>query len=149
MKSIFETAAREEITRRINSLTPQHSAHWGKMNVYQMLVHGAKSDDMMHGAVVIPRVFIGRIIGKMILRKSLKDQQPFGKNSPTSPVLKTHSIAPGDFEKARTEWLSRVEKYSDFKNTAFVHPFFGPMTKEQIGWFVYKHADHHLRQFGV
>jgi hypothetical protein len=30
-----------------------------------------------------------------------------------------------------------------------VHPFFGPLTRRQWGVLVHKHADPHLRQFGV
>jgi hypothetical protein len=149
MKSIFDSNIRSEITGRISSLTANHSAHWGKMNVYQMVKHGVLCEDMMHGTIVIKRVFIGRIIGPGILRKTLRDEKPFGKNSPTSPVLKTDNLPDGDIEKEKGEWISRVHKYANFQNTAFAHPFFGPMTKEQIGQFVYKHADHHLRQFGA
>jgi len=28
-----------------------------------------------------------------------------------------------------------------------MHPFFGKMTKEQVGYLAYKHTDHHLWQF--
>jgi hypothetical protein len=42
-----------------------------------------------------------------------------------------------------------VEAYANYSNPGFVHDFFGKMTDEQIGIFAYKHADHHLRQFGV
>ena len=49
----------------------------------------------------------------------------------------------------KKEWISRLETYSHFPDPNFIHPFFGPMTKEQVGVFAYKHADHHLRQFGA
>lgn len=29
------------------------------------------------------------------------------------------------------------------------HPFFGKLTSEQWGKGIYKHLDHHLKQFGV
>jgi len=45
--------------------------------------------------------------------------------------------------------VKRIEQYADYNNPKFIHPFFGPMTKEQIGFFAYKHSDHHLRQFGA
>jgi hypothetical protein len=148
MKSIFEPAVREELTKRIQSLTEKNSAQWGKMNVFQMVKHCSLCDDMMHGKIKIKRVFIGRLIGPMILKKALQDGRPFGKNSPTAPVLKTANES-GDIEIQKKDWLGKIEQYADFRNTNFVHPFFGPMTKEQIGIFVYKHADHHLRQFGA
>ena len=37
----------------------------------------------------------------------------------------------------------------NYSNDAFIHDFFGQMTLEEIGIFVYKHNDHHLRQFGL
>lgn len=36
-----------------------------------------------------------------------------------------------------------------FNNPDFIHGLFGKMSKDQIGIFVCKHYDHHLRQFGV
>ncbi|MBL7744399.1 MAG: DUF1569 domain-containing protein, partial [Chitinophagaceae bacterium] len=133
---------------RINSLNQQSNAQWGKMNVSQMARHCALCEDMFLGKLVIKRVFIGRLIGGMVLKKLLKDDKPFGKNSPTSPVLKTTGEN-GDLEQQKKEWISRIEQYAGYNNEGFVHPFFGPMTMEQVGRFVYKHADHHLRQFGA
>lgn len=33
--------------------------------------------------------------------------------------------------------------------TCHEHPFFGKMTGEDWGHLMYKHLDHHFRQFGV
>jgi hypothetical protein len=148
MKTIFDPSTITELTTRINSLSQQHKAQWGTMNVFQMTKHCALCDDMFLGKIKIKRVFIGRLIGKMILKKSLQDNRPFGKNSPTAPVLKTVGDS-GDIEQQKKEWLNRIEQYAAFNNFDFVHPFFGHMTKDQVGIFAYKHADHHLRQFGA
>ena len=148
MKSLFEPATRTELVTRINSLTPQNNAQWGKMNVYQMLKHCTMCEEMFLGDLKIKRIFIGRLIGSMVLKKNLKDDRPFGKNSPTASILKTTEVN-GDLDQQKKEWISRIERYSNYNNTGFVHPFFGPMTKEQVGLFGYKHADHHLRQFGA
>ena len=78
----------------------------------------------------------------------LKDDSPVAKNSPTSPFLKTVGQS-GDVEQQKEEWINTLEQYADYNNPIFIHPFFGPMTKEQVGRFVYKHTDHHLRQFGI
>jgi hypothetical protein len=118
------------------------------MNIFQMLKHCTLSEEMMQGKIKIKRVFIGRLIGPMILKKVLKDDKPFGKNSPTSSLIKTTKES-GDTETQKKEWINRIEQYANYTNPEFIHPFFGPMTKEQIGLFAYKHADHHLRQFGA
>lgn len=82
------------------------------------------------------------------MNKILKDDKPFGKNSPTGPVLITLNQS-GDIEIQKQEWIEKLKQYQHLTNLGFVHPFFGAMTKEQIGIFTYKHIDHHLRQFGA
>lgn len=148
MKSVFDAAVQQELTERMTSLTPTSKALWGKMNLSQMLRHGALCDDMYLGRLPVKRVLIGRLIGKFVLKQVLKDEEPFRKNSPTSPSLQT-PVDEGDFNLLREAWLTRIREYNQFNNPRFIHPFFGPMTKEQIGYVAYKHADHHLRQFGV
>jgi hypothetical protein len=101
---------------------------------------------MMLGKIKIKRVLPGLLLGRIFLKKVLKDDKPFGKNSPTSSLLKTTGES-GDIEQQKKEWISRIEQYPNYTNPNFVHPFFGPMTKDQIGFYAYKHADHHLRQF--
>ncbi len=54
-----------------------------------------------------------------------------------------------DFENDKNKWISNLDKYATYNTSEFVHPFFRKMTKEQVGLLAYKHADHHLRQFGV
>jgi hypothetical protein len=148
MKTVFEPTTRQELINRINSLSPQNTAQWGKMDVFQMVKHCTGGDDMTQGEIKIKRVFIGKIIGKMILKKVLKNEKPLQKNSPTASVLKTTQLH-GDLEQEKKEWIKRIGNYANFNNLDFVHPFFGPMSKDQVGKLAYKHADHHLRQFGA
>ncbi|MGC4100156.1 DUF1569 domain-containing protein [Ferruginibacter sp.] len=148
MKTVLDTATRAELISRISSLTDEHKAQWGKMNVYQMSIHCILCDDMFWGNLAVKRVFIGRLIGRMLLRNALKENADFGKGAPTSPLLLTTSKS-GDIEEQKKIWISKVGEYAHYDNHHFVHPFFGPMTLEQIGIFAYKHTDHHLRQFGA
>jgi len=148
MKSIFDPAVSKELQSRITAVNQTNPAHWGKMNAFQMVKHCTMCDDMFLGKTIVKRVLIGRLIGKLILKKVLKDDSPFGRNSPTSPLLITLDKS-GDMEQQKQEWLNRVKQYDSMSSSNFVHPFFGKMTREQIGFFAYKHADHHLRQFGA
>ena len=148
MKSVFEEFTRNELISRIKSINQQSNSKWGKMNNFQMLKHCTTCEEMFLGKIKIDRVLIGRLIGKMVLNRVLKDDKPFGRNSPTSPLLKTTRLN-GDIEIQKMEWINRIGQYANYTDQNFVHPFFGAMTKEQIGFFAYKHADHHLRQFGA
>lgn len=148
MKTVFDVSVREELINRILLLNNEHTAQWGTMNVSQMLKHCNLCDEMFFGKIMIKRVFIGRLIGPMLLKKALKDDQGFGKNSPTSLLLKT-SGQQYDLDQQKRERIKSIEKFADYNNHNFVHPFFGPMTKDQVGFFAYKHSDHHLRQFNA
>ena len=39
VKTLFDPAVKQDIINRINKLTPESKALWGKMNVSQMLAH--------------------------------------------------------------------------------------------------------------
>lgn len=148
MKSVLDHNIREELIQRIHSLSPQHTAQWGKMNVHQMMVHCSRCDDMYHGDLHIKRVWIGKLLGPILKKRILKKDMLFGKNSPTAPVLMIAETG-GDMDAQKKEWQKKIEQYSNYHSEDFIHPFFGPMTKEEVGVFAYKHADHHLRQFGA
>jgi len=147
MKTVFDKAIRDELIGRINALNPNSSPQWGKMNIYQMLKHCTLWEQMIAGEVPCKRVFLGRIIGKWALKNSVKDEAPMMKNAASSPELIVHE-ATGDVAAQKQQWITMIEKNANFLAPAFMHPFFGEMTKEQLGYFIYKHHDHHLRQFG-
>ncbi|WP_300666258.1 DUF1569 domain-containing protein [Fluviicola sp.] len=146
MKTIFHLETREELVGRINSMNQNNKRKWGKMTPYQMLKHCTLSEELFLGETHYKRLFIGRLFGSMSLKNILKNDAPMKQNEPTHPQLKITGT--GDFEAERSKWIELLNKYSYFSNDTFVHPFFGSMTKEEIGNYVYKHTDHHLRQFG-
>lgn len=146
MKSIFDTRTSEELISRIKGLKADSPNQWGKMNAYQMVKHCTLSEEMFHGKKTYKRLFIGRLFGGMALKGILKDEKPMKKNQPTGSEMKITGT--GNFEAEKTKWIQLVQAYDSYSNPGFVHPFFGPMTASQIGKYVYKHIDHHLRQFG-
>lgn len=146
MKTIFDKTIIEELVQRVNMVKANSQSEWGKMNAYQMLKHCTMSEEMFQGKKTYKRLFIGRLFGKMALNGILKDEKPMKQNSPTHPEMKITGT--GNFENEKTKWIELLQTYSSFSNPDFVHPFFGRMTKDQIGKYVYKHTDHHLRQFG-
>jgi hypothetical protein len=145
MKTVFDKATRDELISRISMLNEGSTAQWGRMNIYQMVKHCRMWDEMAFGKKKYKRAFIGRLFGRMALKTVLKDDSPLRRNTPTLPELRiteNGAVAP-----ERVHWIALIEEYPHFSNPGFVHPFFGPMTKEQIGYLAYKHIDHHLRQF--
>jgi hypothetical protein len=148
MKTVFDKSTRDELISRINSVNENCKAQWGKMNVYQMLKHCSMWDEMVIQNKTFKRIFIGRLLGKVLLKNELKDERPMRQNNPTVPELIIKETL-GDVQAEKKKWITLLNEYERYTlpDNTFVHPFFGKMTKEQIGYHSYKHTDHHLRQF--
>lgn len=149
MKSLFHSEASQEILERMNQLTPDTQHLWGKMSVDQMLAHCATALDMASGKIKPPRVLIGRIIGSF-MKDLYSNDKPFSKNSPTDNALRITGSR--DFAKEKQRLKDSVIVFS--KNglpgvTVWPHHFFGKLPPEAWGIGMYKHMDHHFRQFGV
>jgi len=147
MNSIFDSATQSEILGRVEKLTENTGPQWGKMTCAQMLEHCARGFEVPVGDRVIaksPLKFIGRMFKKMAI-----SDDPFGKNSPTAPEFRMKETC--EFNQAKQRFLSTFKKVSAGPQTIVNpdHAFFGMLTPEQWGMFLYKHTDHHLRQFGA
>ena len=148
MKSIFDTETRMEILSRVDKLNNESKAAWGQMTVAQMIRHCTLCEEYYYGNLAVSRSFLGRLIGKMAIGKMLKDDQSMlQRNAPTSSKFKVNDDIE-NLELEKEKWKSLIEQYAGFDNDYFIHWFFGKMSKEQLGQFIYKHCDHHLRQFG-
>jgi hypothetical protein len=74
---------------------------------------------------------------------------PFPKGAPTAAELKPADAS--SFEVERTALLELLERIGTgpAEGVGPAHPLFGPMTWREWGVVTYKHADHHLKQFGA
>jgi len=150
MKSILD---KEEIlnfsnlSEQVQENTP---ANWGKMNSAQMFQHLNRSLEVIFTDKPIKRMFIGRILGKLILKKALKDKKAIDKNTPTAPSFVADKSV--DFNKEKEQWIKYLNQFSKITESGMegiAHPFFGKMTGNQWNVLIYKHVSHHLKQFEV
>jgi hypothetical protein len=149
MKSIFSKDTRDEVIIRINSLKEASKGQWGKMTVAQMVRHCTLCEEYYYGNIQVKRSFLGRLFGKTAINGILKnDASGLKKNAPSPSPFRVSEINL-DLETEKANWKHLIEKYETFRSERFKHWFFGEITKEQLGQFIYKHGDHHLRQFGV
>ena len=149
MESLFNTNTYNEIINRLNNLSPDASAQWGKMNVAQMLAHCKEAFKVPLSEKKLPRMFLGRLMGWMIKSKLYNDS-PWKQNLPTAPEF----IIKGErnFHDEKQELTDLINKFyaaGPDGISKYPHPFFGKFTAEQWGMSMYKHVDHHLRQFAV
>jgi hypothetical protein len=119
------------------------------MNVPQMLAHCSAWMEMAVGLNTPPRIFLGRIVGK-IAKRSLLGEKPIRRNMPTDKSLLMRDEKVFIAEQQRL--LALVDRFSSggpAQCTTHPHCFFGPMTPVEWATMGYKHLDHHLQQFGA
>lgn len=151
MKNLFDATVVHQVQSRLANLTPQSERRWGKMSAAQMLAHCAVSMQWAVGEVVpekapLPLRLIGRLVKPLVFR----NEDPMKKNSPTTKSLIIADER--DFGAERERLSGLIAKFAaggPARCTTNPHSFFGTMTPEQWASLMYKHLDHHLRQFGV
>lgn len=147
MKTLFDAAAQGELLARLDKLSPQSRAAWGKMNVGQMLEHCTRALQVPVGDFQVKPSFL-RFIGRFFKGIALGDR-PFGKNSPTAPEFVVSDAREFDAEKRRLLAAFRKLGAGEKAVTVFEHAFFGRLSAAEWGVLMHKHLDHHLRQFGA
>lgn len=150
MKNLFDVALANQVKQRIDSLQIDSKRQWGKMSVAQAAAHCALGLEMALGEIKPPRVLIGRLLGPVIKPKVFGNDEPFRRNSPTADELVVTGERNLDEERARLHSLiDRFVSGGISACTTHPHPFFGPLSPAEWAILMYKHLDHHLRQFGV
>ena len=149
MRSLFETSERLEILDRLSVLGAGSARQWGKMDPAQMLCHCSNALESATGDRPKNQSFLGRILTPFI-RSSILSEKPFGRNAPTDPTYRVSD--PHEFEAERDRLVGLIDRFVEAGADAAgrqIHPFFGKLTGDEWGQLLYKHLDHHLRQFGV
>jgi hypothetical protein len=150
MKNFFEGSDRRELLGRLDGLRPDAARLWGKMDVAQMCAHCAIALEVAAGDVPKTQAFIGKVLAPFVKKKVLHGTEPLSKNSPTDPTFVVSDSRDFAREKARlVEVAKRVGEAGTTAAAGRMHSFFGRLTGEEWGVLMYKHLDHHLRQFGA
>lgn len=150
MRHLFETAAVEEVMERIAQVHPDSERLWGTLNPAQALAHCSAGLELAMGDMIPPRLFLGRIIGRIVKPMALRNDKPMRRNSPTVEGLLVKDQRDLATEQKRLCGLiNRFATAGPGGCTAHPHSFFGQLTPEEWATLMYKHLDHHLRQFGV
>jgi hypothetical protein len=150
MKNLFEAARVTEVKERISHLKPDSERQWGKMTAAQALAHCSAAMEMAVGDSIPPRMFVGRIIGRLVKPLALGNDEPMRRNSPTAKNLVVQDDRDLALEQRRLcALIDRFAGAGPAGCTTHPHSFFGPLTPQEWSTLLYKHLDHHLRQFGV
>ena len=149
-----ENFLRTKLVAYLQRLNPDTIPVWGKMNVQQMIEHyGGDAVRNANGRLKIDKIVTPpENLNRM--REFMLSDKPFKKNTknplmgeePAPLRYKTVQAAIGALQQ---ELIYFFEAFEKNPNLITRNPFFGDLTFEQNVQLLYKHALHHLRQFGV
>jgi len=148
-KSLFNAADENEMLARIDRLRADSPAVWGKMSVAQALAHCQMPLRVATGELKLKHGLIGLLFGG-IAKRTLTGPKDFSHDMPTDPKFVVKDAR--DFTRERGELVALVERFSKGGEQGLTrekHPFFGALTTAQWEALMWKHLDHHMRQFGV
>lgn len=149
MPSLFLPADREAISARLSRLEPDTPRLWGRMAPAQMLAHCALGLEAVTGDRPMKQVWLGRILTPFI-RGLVLGERPWRRNGPTDPSFVVSDPRDLEVERIRLATLmDRMVRRGPEQAGQMTHAFFGRLSGDEWGRLMYKHLDHHLRQFGL
>jgi len=151
MKTLSDTACKQELLARLDGIGLDTPRRWGTMNAAQMICHVSDAFLGVMGdkAMELPRGFtLWPLMKGFVLYAPIK----WPKGVPTRPEFdqRIGGTPPSQFEDdMRTLWAA-IEKFTaEPRSFTFrPHPMFGEMSEKDWMRWGYLHTDHHLRQFG-
>ena len=146
MPTLHDPRARAEIAERVRALRPDSPRRWGKMTVDQMVWHVNQGLLQALGqlqcapkAMPLPA----------FLMKPLVFTLPWPRGAPTFPEFE--AVSQHDFAQEKERCLKLVGDFGqrELQGSWPTHMSFGPLRGDEWSRLMYKHMDHHLRQFSA
>ena len=149
-RNLFDTATAELVIKRVEKLQADTAPLWGQMTATEMLLHC----NTLHEKLMVPsnNAIKKTSIKQYFIRGIVLYLMPgYPKNKKTPKMFEVKGlIDASEFAEQKRRYIELIGKIQ--AHTGDInhhHPYFGQMSKKQWGISAYKHADHHLRQFGV
>ncbi len=149
-----ENFLRTRLITYLQQLDPATQPKWGKMNVQQMIEHYAgdavrnASGRLKTDKILTPAENLER------MREFMMSDKPFKENTINplmgeEPVPLRYNTIQAAIGALQLEVIYFFEAFEKNPQLITRNPFFGDLNFEQSVQLLYKHALHHLRQFGV
>jgi len=150
MKNIFLKEDVSEYIDRINELSPDSKALWGKMSVNQMLAHCNVSYEMVYEDIhKKPNNFI-KIVLRLFVKNKVVNEKPYSKNNPTAPQFIVKDERNFEIEKNRLiNYIIKTQELGEDTFEGKISHSFGKLSAKEWNNMFAKHLDHHLTQFSV
>lgn len=148
-----ESFLQNEYLPLLRKLLPGQKAKWGKMDGQQMVEHMRDVFKVANGKLVLP--LVNTQPEKLAqARAFLMTEIPFKENTkvpvmPEEPRPHKYASLEEAIAKMETELEAVFRAYASDASLTTLNPMFGSLDYTQQIHLLYKHARHHLRQFGL
>ncbi len=137
----------------LQQLIPEANGVWGLMNPHQMVEHMMYSFQLANGKLKVESLLsaeesIPKLQAWLLSSKPMKENinNPLISNTPPDPIFEKYSQSLDALYQEIRDMYNLFEKDSELK---ILNPFYGDLDCNHYTNLLYKHALHHLRQFGV
>jgi hypothetical protein len=150
LRTLNDPDVRASLRARLATLGPDTPRRWGRMDAHGMICH--LSDMFRHalGERDGPPVVGGLLHRTVVKWWALGVPLRWPRGFPTARQFDQarDGTRPAEFERDRADLEALMERVGDPSATLGAHPLFGTLTRGEWGRWGFRHADHHLRQFG-
>ncbi|RMG25389.1 MAG: DUF1569 domain-containing protein [Bacteroidetes bacterium] len=151
MKNLLNHHDLNELIDRLQTLTPENRRKWGKMSIQEVLPHMTDPLWVAIGqktARIHKSIFYNSFLGKMIAL-----YLPWPKGATTAPEFLpgTGGTAYTTFDQDRQALIDALQHFARHGMEQDYHPnpVFGKLSRKAWARLMWRHTDHHLRQFGA
>jgi len=149
-KNLFDQKETQESLERINALTHESQALWGKMDVTQMFAHCNVAYELVYTDKHPKPKGFQKFIIKLFAKNVVVGPKPYKKNSRTAPMflISDHRV----FDNERNRLVEHLQKTQQLGTEHFNRKesrAFGTLSTKEWNTLFSKHLDHHLKQFGA
>ena len=149
MKTLLDPKTLDETIERVNKITPDAPAVFGKLSPHSMLCHLIDSFEIgfgQKGELKINSGFLNSKLGRWFV---IDSPIPWPKGKLDAPPEFLETTACDSFDQDREKVLSLLKKFQDGETQSWgISPLLGKLGPQQWGRLQFRHTDHHLQQFG-
>jgi hypothetical protein len=136
----------------LKALKADDRGRWGRMNGQQMVEHYTQSVRIASGRLHFDLVNSGEVLARS--RAFLQSDKPFRENTknpilPDDPQSTHHPDMASSLKALQDELGYFFDQFENKPDLKTLNPLFGELDYQMNVQFLYKHAIHHLRQFGL
>ncbi|MEP7195071.1 MAG: hypothetical protein ABI851_01035 [Saprospiraceae bacterium] len=137
----------------LKKLKPDTKGNWGLMNCHQMVEHMIYSFRVANGnlkieKLMVPEEHISKMQSWVLSNKPMRENihNPLLSEIPPQPENNDYTVSVSILE---SEIMNLMKIYEQNPNLEILNPFYGNLNFNLNINLLYKHAVHHLRQFGI